>query len=252
VPRILLLCSREAVFHPPALHEIIVRNRGDIVGVAVFEDPQRTTLAASIRDAISLDGWRAVPRLGRRWLAHRWNCIRHSPPHFTSVETLFVSHDLVPAFFKNPNLPESLAFVASLRPDVILNIQPWYLREPMLRSAQLACLNVHTAALPKYRGVQPVVRAFLADDSTIGVSIHTMTPEIDAGEVVAQRLLPRRASVFDSYKATFAVVPDLVGEAIDAIKTGKIIAKVSASDAYWGKLSADERATFRRRGLRYF
>ncbi|MEL6530262.1 MAG: phosphoribosylglycinamide formyltransferase [Pseudomonadota bacterium] len=47
-------------------------------------------------------------------------------------------------------------------------------------------LNIHPSLLPKYKGLDPHGRAIAAGDSHGGASVHLVTPELDAGEVLAQ------------------------------------------------------------------
>lgn len=47
-------------------------------------------------------------------------------------------------------------------------------------------LNIHPSLLPKYRGLNTFKRAIEAGDSHAGSSVHIVTPELDAGEVLAQ------------------------------------------------------------------
>ncbi len=47
-------------------------------------------------------------------------------------------------------------------------------------------LNIHPSLLPKYKGLDPHARAIEAEDSHGGASVHLVTPELDAGEVLAQ------------------------------------------------------------------
>ncbi|AWW75295.1 phosphoribosylglycinamide formyltransferase [Erythrobacter sp. KY5] len=47
-------------------------------------------------------------------------------------------------------------------------------------------LNIHPSLLPKYRGLDTFARAIEAGDSHAGSSVHIVTPELDAGEVLAQ------------------------------------------------------------------
>ena len=54
-------------------------------------------------------------------------------------------------------------------------------------------LNVHLAPLPRYRGRHPMHWALINGEVEFGVSIHRMTPEIDAGELLWQRMVDVRA-----------------------------------------------------------
>jgi phosphoribosylglycinamide formyltransferase-1 len=47
-------------------------------------------------------------------------------------------------------------------------------------------LNIHPSLLPKYKGLDTFARAIEAGDSHAGASVHLVTPELDAGEVLAQ------------------------------------------------------------------
>ena len=47
-------------------------------------------------------------------------------------------------------------------------------------------LNIHPSLLPKYKGLDTHARAIEAGDSHGGASVHLVTPELDAGEVLGQ------------------------------------------------------------------
>lgn len=47
-------------------------------------------------------------------------------------------------------------------------------------------LNIHPSLLPKYKGLDTHARAIAAGDSVAGVSVHLVTPDLDAGEVLGQ------------------------------------------------------------------
>ncbi|MEM6266357.1 MAG: phosphoribosylglycinamide formyltransferase [Pseudomonadota bacterium] len=47
-------------------------------------------------------------------------------------------------------------------------------------------INIHPSLLPKYKGLDPHSRALEAGDAHAGASVHLVTSELDAGEVLAQ------------------------------------------------------------------
>jgi phosphoribosylglycinamide formyltransferase-1 len=51
-------------------------------------------------------------------------------------------------------------------------------------------LNIHPSLLPLYKGLDTHARAIAAGDSRGGTSVHLVTPELDAGEVLAQIAVP--------------------------------------------------------------
>ena len=51
-------------------------------------------------------------------------------------------------------------------------------------------LNIHPSLLPRYKGLDTHARAITAGDAEAGASVHLVTPELDAGEVLAQLRVP--------------------------------------------------------------
>lgn len=51
-------------------------------------------------------------------------------------------------------------------------------------------LNIHPSLLPKYPGLYTHARAVAAHDAEHGASVHFVTPELDAGAVIAQVRIP--------------------------------------------------------------
>jgi len=56
----------------------------------------------------------------------------------------------------------------------------------LLEVAPRPPLNVHPSLLPRHRGAAPVASTILAGDAEGGVTLMVMTPELDAGPIVAQ------------------------------------------------------------------
>lgn len=51
-------------------------------------------------------------------------------------------------------------------------------------------LNVHPSLLPKYKGLDTHARAIAAGDQVAGCSVHIVTEDLDAGEVLGQAEVP--------------------------------------------------------------
>jgi phosphoribosylglycinamide formyltransferase-1 len=47
-------------------------------------------------------------------------------------------------------------------------------------------INIHPSLLPKYRGLDTHVRALAAGDRVSGCSVHLVTEDLDAGEILGQ------------------------------------------------------------------
>jgi methionyl-tRNA formyltransferase len=78
-----------------------------------------------------------------------------------------------------------------LRPDlVVVAAFGKFLGKKVLRTPRLGCVNVHASLLPRHRGANPPAWAILAGDVETGVTIQRMVPEMDEGDVYAQRATP--------------------------------------------------------------
>ena len=64
-------------------------------------------------------------------------------------------------------------------------LSPWFVKEWSGR-----IVNIHPSLLPKYRGLDTHVRAIEAGDRVSGCSVHVVTKELDAGEVLGQAKVP--------------------------------------------------------------
>ena len=84
--------------------------------------------------------------------------------------------------------------LAALRADVFLSV--WYRRllgEAVLALPSMAALNLHGSLLPAYRGRAPLNWVLVNGETRTGVTLHHMTLEADAGDIVAQEVLDIRA-----------------------------------------------------------
>ncbi len=77
---------------------------------------------------------------------------------------------------------------AQPRPELILcACFPFKLPVSVLDWPLAGCFNVHPSLLPAYRGPAPVFWQLRAGEAQLGVTLHRMTGQLDAGEILAQR-----------------------------------------------------------------
>lgn len=87
--------------------------------------------------------------------------------------------------------PEALAALAALNADLFLvAAYGLYIPDEVIALPPRGCLNLHPSLLPRHRGASPVAAAILAGDAETGVTVHLVTSEMDAGDIVAQARTP--------------------------------------------------------------
>src|SRR5262245_12834394 len=88
------------------------------------------------------------------------------------------------------NTPEGVEALKAFAPDLLVVAAYGQILKPaVIEVPKLGAINVHASLLPKYRGAAPVAHAILNGETETGVTIIRITPGLDAGEMLAKRLL---------------------------------------------------------------
>lgn len=81
--------------------------------------------------------------------------------------------------------------VAALKPDLLLSFAFGKIFGPRFMALfPLGGINVHPSLLPRWRGATPIPAAILAGDRETGISIQTIAPQMDSGDILAQSRFP--------------------------------------------------------------
>lgn len=88
---------------------------------------------------------------------------------------------------KSINSKDSLDILKQLKPDLLISIAGNEIfKEGLINLAPKGCLNLHTALLPKYRGLMPTFWALKNKEKHIGVSVFFVDEGIDSGPIIFQ------------------------------------------------------------------
>ena len=109
---------------------------------------------------------------------------------FESVADLARAHGLPVLAPGSPNEPALVERLAALEADVFVSV---YYRKllgaSLLALPRVAAVNLHGSLLPAYRGRAPLNWVLVNGETRTGVTLHHMTLEADAGDIVAQEPL---------------------------------------------------------------
>jgi methionyl-tRNA formyltransferase len=87
--------------------------------------------------------------------------------------------------------PEIATRIAAARADLVCIAGfPWLLDLELLAIPTGGAVNVHAALLPRHRGPLPLFWIYYHDDRETGVTVHRVTQEADAGEILGQLGFP--------------------------------------------------------------
>ena len=142
---------------------------------------------------------------------------------FESVAAVARLHCLPVFSPPSPNLSAIVETLRALAPDVILSV--WYRRllgAELLALPRVAALNLHGSLLPAYRGRAPINWVLVNGERRTGVTLHHMTAEADAGDIVAQQAIDIEPedTALTLYRRIVKVGVDLLLDAYPAVLVG--------------------------------
>jgi methionyl-tRNA formyltransferase len=151
---------------------------------------------------------------------------------------------------RNINDAEALRFLTECSPDLLVSaFFNQRLHPAALALPKRGCINIHPSLLPEAKGVDPVFQALL-HGTPLGVTVHFMSPELDAGRIVAQRAVEEhpRSSVFVATAQLFREGAELLAAAIEGIAQGATGCPQSGAGSYQSWPTRQELSALRARG----
>lgn len=154
------------------------------------------------------------------------------------------------------NDESSLFFIKECRPDILVSIAGNEIfKKPLIDLAPKGCLNLHTAELPKYRGLMPTFWVLKNTETHTSVSVFLVDEGIDSGPIVVQKTVSIGDKTQEKLiQETKKIGMETIVEALDIMKDpNPPLIKNDASEAtYFGFPTAEDVLEFRRVGARFY
>ena len=64
---------------------------------------------------------------------------------------------------------------------------------------QVKAINLHPSLLPRHKGLKAIEKSYADEHDEGGVSVHFVSSELDGGEVIVQKSLPKKDLDFEAY-----------------------------------------------------
>jgi methionyl-tRNA formyltransferase len=122
----------------------------------------------------------------------------------------------------NPNSKVFIKRLRSLKPDLIINQSQSILKKDILGLPKLGIINRHNALLPKNRGRLTPFWVLKKGEAETGVSIHFVTEEIDAGDIIVQKRFPvlKKDNFNSLVKKNYQLAESAILEALNKLESG--------------------------------
>ena len=114
--------------------------------------------------------------------------------------------------------------LTALNPDLFVVVAYKILPKSLIDLPRFGALNLHASLLPKYRGAGPIQWALMNGDTTTGVTVFQITPDVDTGDILLQQEIAIGAddTMWTLGMRLCEAGAKLVIEAMDALETGSI------------------------------
>jgi methionyl-tRNA formyltransferase len=122
---------------------------------------------------------------------------------------------------QDASLRSVMTLIENLRPDcVVISSYNRILPPDLLGLSRF--INVHYAPLPKYRGRANVNWAIINGEKVAGISIHRVSPGLDAGNILFQEIIPisDTDTVATLYERLNAIQRRALGDAVERFLAG--------------------------------
>jgi methionyl-tRNA formyltransferase len=243
------------LFLAPSIDYLLSRTpaRIDIVGCVVFDPSplgKKSELASRARELLRVFGPAYFIRYATRFAIARLDRGRR-------LATILKRHSVPELRLdENVNSPEFVEAIRRLQPDLLVSIAGNQIfRRPLIDLAPKGCLNLHTALLPKYRGLMPTFWTLKNGEKETGVSVFLVDEGIDSGPIVVQKRVRIDTDRLEELiRRTKVIGMDAVWEAVEKVRVGKpkLIPNPDSEKSYFSFPTRDDVRAFRAAGKRLY
>lgn len=170
----------------------------------------------------------------------------------------FLKHNSIPVInlTSNINSTDSVQKIKSYEPDLLISILGNQIfKKSIIDLAPKGCLNLHTALLPKYRGLMPTFWVLKNNEDYTGVSVFYVDEGIDNGPILVQKKIQiRNKTQQELIKETKKIGMEAIAEAIDLIHKDEIrlIPNDAIQQTYFSFPTKEDVKVFLQNGKRFF
>ena len=176
---------------------------------------------------------------------------------FNNVDSVLKKHRISKiSLTKHINHAQSLALIKKYKPDLLVSILGNEIfKKELINLAPKGCINLHTALLPKYRGLMPSFWVMKNREKYTGVSVFFVDEGIDSGPIILQQKIEiGNKTQQELIQDTKKIGMELISKAIDLIFSNNItlITNDDNKMTYYSFPTKDDVLEFKQMGKKFF
>ena len=252
--KVLIITQNESVFLAPAIGYFLRRLNPsvDILGAVVFDSSpfgKEQSFFQKIRLTGNTFGWEFIFRYGLSTVSAKL--------FGYDVKQIFAKHGVpIIDVMGSVNSDESLSLLRSLEADLFISVTGNQIfKKPLLEIPRLGTLNLHTALLPKYRGLMPSFWVLKNKEKETGVSVFFVDEGIDSGPILVQKKISiENMSQWELIRMTKFLGMEAILEGIELIQSGdyELIPNNEEESTYYSFPTRQDVIEFKKGGNRFF
>jgi methionyl-tRNA formyltransferase len=175
----------------------------------------------------------------------------------TSIKKILSNHNIPEIIINGSiNSSQNIEKIESYKPDLLVSILGNQIfKKPLLDIAPKGCINLHTALLPKYRGLMPTFWVMRNNEKYTGVSVFFVDEGIDSGPIIVQEKL----EIGDETQESLIIKTKMIGmklilKSIRLIAENKvnIITNDASQQSYYSFPTREDVLAFKKIGKSFF
>ena len=226
---IYLILADENLFHPHYLLGLISKlknNQYKIVGITISKDNYKHGFVKAVLSQINLWGILPFSFIVLNMLI-RLMFFKLGLRNRNTIAGIGKLYKIPVVSSLNVNEESHLKYLNQLNIDILISSNGQIFKKKLLGIPKMACINRHSALLPKYGGVLPIFWAMKNEEKLLGSSAHIMVEEIDQGDILFLKSFKNSKdnSLFYNYMIAFDISVDVTINGIHNLIRGKIVKK---------------------------
>lgn len=157
------------------------------------------------------------------------------------------------------NAGDGWRMLRDIAPDLVVSIRYGHiLKSPAIAASRLGVMNLHSGALPAYRGMLGTLQAIVRGEEDVGCTLHWIVDAgIDTGPIIAlaRRPVERDQSLFWHILSLYPLGVPLIVEAVRRLTSGEALPRREQDPAqgrYYSAPTPDDFAALKRSGIALF
>lgn len=253
----IVLFTQDEPIYMPRYIEAIIEEKSSCISAVILAPPDRTFFE-STRQKWEMLGPKPFVRFGLKYakgkLLDRLPDLTAAQPlnRYYSIRSLAEAYDIPVVSVPDINDRDFIKRLKYMNPDLFLSIAcGQIMSEQLTEIPEKDCVNIHGSLLPEYRGLATSFWVLYHGETKSGVTAHTITPDIDSGDIIEQREYPIEGNTMhEVYNKLVDMGAEVAINVLEDYERGTVTKRKNdvENGSYFSHPTKEDREEFLRRG----